>query len=66
MKHITHGKSNKAKPNKSKSQQDQQQAAGQQEAQNSFMMPPQVPGIDSMSTQLDPSQVPNGPGFAPH
>lgn len=63
-KHITHGKSNKASPKKSKTQQDQQMAAGQQEAQNSFMMPPQVPGIDAPGQELGMEGP--GAGFAPH
>ena len=66
MKHITHGKTNKSKPNKSKSQDAQQQQAGQQEAQNSFMMPPPIPQVDSYGQELQHGDVPNGPGFAPH
>lgn len=65
MKHITHGKSNKASPKKSKSPAQQTQEAGQQEAQNSFMVPPQVPGVDAPGQGLG-FDAPNGPGFAPH
>lgn len=63
-KHITHGKSSKAKPVKSKGPAEQQQASGQQEPQNSFMVPPQVPGIDAPGQDLG-FEGP-GAGFAPH
>lgn len=63
-KHITHGKSNKASPKNSKTKDTQQQDAGQQEAQNSFMMPPPVPGMDAPGQDLG-MQGP-GAGFAPH
>lgn len=61
---IKHGKSNKVKPKGSKHPQQQQQEAGQQEAQNSFMMPPQVPGIDAPGQELGMEGP--GAGFAPH
>lgn len=63
-KHITHGKSNKGKPNKSKSPAEQQQDSGQQQPQNSFMVPPAVPGVDAPGQDLG-FEAP-GAGFAPH
>lgn len=54
------------KPKKSQNIMQQQQAAGQGEPDASFAMPPIPYTGDDIGQILDHSQVPNGPGFAPH